>query len=91
VRPGAAGWRPVLARRPTPMHPYLGAALGQWALGLVALFGLNFALGGWLLGSPQLAAIAAAAGVTALLALAARLRASTRARPGSAATPPPAC
>ncbi len=50
VRPGSPGWAALCERHGIVQEPFLRRALGLWAVGLVALFGLTFGAGGLLLG-----------------------------------------
>jgi len=72
VRPGVAGWRPVLATmEEPPAEPLLGPALRRWALALLGFFGFNFTVGNLILGRPLWAlgwaSVAVAAGVALIV------------------------
>lgn len=83
VRPGVAGWRPVLAAmEEPPAEPLLGPALRRWALALLGFFGFNFTVGNLILGRPLWALGWALVAVAAGAALVAEIR---RRRSGHAA------
>jgi solute:Na+ symporter, SSS family len=50
VRPGSLGWRWIYQREGLDDEPYLARALSQWIIAVIILFGLNFLIGGTLLG-----------------------------------------
>ena len=53
TRPGRAGWRPIAALAPeVEIEARPAVALGQWALGCVAVYASLFGVGRWLFGDP---------------------------------------
>ena len=74
VRPGSPGWRRICRKHGISPQPYLARALVNWLVGLVALFGLNFGIGGLLLGRTDTAATLLATAVVAGIVLVVRLK-----------------
>jgi solute:Na+ symporter, SSS family len=74
IRPGSAGWRTIRRDYGLAPHPFVAEALANWALALVGLFGINFGIGGLLLGRARLGVALLALAVGGLGWLVARLR-----------------
>jgi len=67
IRPGSPGWSGLCQRLGIEQAPFLGRALLEWLVGLVALFCLNFGLGSLLLARPLQGVALLAFGAVALV------------------------
>jgi solute:Na+ symporter, SSS family len=88
IRPGSPGWSRICRKLGIEQEAFLLRALGWWALGLVALFCLNFGLGSLLLMRPEQGVVLMAVGLITLVVLLLGMRRENAARPATGAEPP---
>ncbi len=83
IRPGSPGWAKVRRRYGIAPQPFFRRGLLCWILGLIGLFGLNFGVGGLLLGKSPVAVILLLLEAGLALALLGRAVTGTRREPSS--------